>query len=299
MARQNVCFLLARVRKAPSFQQNDGIAEVGLCYVDVVRSLRNVDDKIKFVKHDYPLIVTREKEIIDSMQTWQENSIVFIKGTLNTKKTKKISYCGDCTDENGNATENITEGNLVYITPIYVRKERDCETKQEAVEYIVNHREVSNQIYILGTLLKDPKIFTTKQGVQITQYPIAINRKFTIRADDPSIRTDYPVVKSYGEQAREDKTYLKYQADVIIDGFIQARTLTRKCKCKNCGKIYEWKDHAMELVPYDVEYVSGFKTKEEAEAEYQHSVEEYKQILFNSGYKDELEDELITEDIKQ
>ena len=301
MSRQNIAFMLARVRKAPSISKNLETGEYNhaMCYVDVVRSLRPIDDGVKFVKHDYPLIISREKEIIDEMETWEENSIIYLKGTLSTRKIVKASYCPKCEDDDGNATKNEYEGNLVYITPIYTKKIRDYDNKQEAIDHLINNREISNQIYILGTLLKDPKLITTKQGVQITQYPIAINRKFTIRTDDPSIRTDYPIVKSYGEQAREDKTYLKYQADVIIDGFIQARTLTRKCKCKKCGEIYEWKDHAMELVPYDVEYVSGYKTKEEAEEEYQHSIEEYKQMLFNSGFKDELDEELSSDDVKE
>ena len=301
MSRQNIAFMLARVRKAPSISKNLETGEYNhaMCYVDVVRSLRPIDDGVKFVKHDYPLIISREKEIIDEMETWEENSIIYLKGTLSTRRIVKASYCPKCEDEDGNATKNEYEGNLVYITPIYTKKIRDYDNKQEAIDHLINNREISNQIYILGTLLKDPKLITTKQGVQITQYPIAINRKFTIRTDDPSIRTDYPIVKSYGEQAREDKTYLKYQADVIIDGFIQARTLTRKCKCKKCGEIYEWKDHAMELVPYDVEYVSGYKTKEEAEEEYQHSIEEYKQMLFNSGFKDELDEELSSDDVKE
>lgn len=301
MSRQNIAFMLARVRKAPSISKNLETGEYNhaMCYVDVVRSLRPIDDGVKFVKHDYPLIISREKEIIDEMETWEENSIIYLKGTLSTRKIVKASYCPKCEDEDGNATKNEYEGNLVYITPIYTKKIKDYDNKQEAIDHLINNREISNQIYILGTLLKDPKLITTKQGVQITQYPIAINRKFTIRTDDPSIRTDYPIVKSYGEQAREDKTYLKYQADVIIDGFIQARTLTRKCKCKKCGEIYEWKDHAMELVPYDVEYVSGYKTKEEAEEEYQHSIEEYKQMLFNSGFKDELDEELSSDDVKE
>ncbi len=299
MGRQNIAFLYARVKSNPkiSVDKDTGEYKYGIVPLDVVRGKRAVHDDIHFIKHDYPLLLSREKDCLDEILSWKENSIVEIKGVLTTNKITKSSYCSHCKDDNGNATENKTEGNFVYITPIYVRKIKDCETKQEAVEDIVENREISNQIFVLGTVLKDPKIFTTKQKKQITQYPIALNRKFTIRSDDPTIRTDYPVVKSYGEQARSDKTYIKYQSEVIIDGFLQARRVTRKCKCKNCGQVYAWEDNCMELVPYDVEYVSGYKTKDEAEAEYGESVEDHMQKLYESGFSDELDDDLKSDDV--
>lgn len=300
MGRHNTAFLLGRVRQAPQISKevDTGEYNYGTVYIDIVRGKRHVDDDLHFIKHDYPLIFARDKEIVEQMLDWKVNDVVFVKGTINTRQMSKSSYCPECEDENGNPIKNIYEGNLVYITPIYVNVVKHFEEKQDAIDFIVENREISNQVYVLGTVLKDPKLFTTKRGIQITQYPIALNRKYIVRSDDPSIRTDYPIVKSYGEQAREDKVYLKYQANVIIDGVIQARTVTRKCKCRNCEMIYEWQDHCMELVPYDVEYVSGFKTKEEVEKEVATSVEEYKQMLYTTGFKDELDDELKSEDTK-
>ena len=301
MARQNIVFLYSRVIKPPvvSRDPETGDYNYGMVYVDAVRGYREVDDNVHFVKHDHPLVISKDKENIEKIAEWHENDIVFIKGVVTSKRITKGCYCPFCTDSDGNPTRNEVPGNLVYVTPIYVRKLAEHDSKVEAVEDLVNNREISNQVFIIGTLLKDPKLVTTKQKVQFTQYPIAINRKYTIRTDDPSIRTDWPIVKSYGEQARDDKTYLRYQAEVIIDGFMQARTVTRRCKCANCGQLYDWKDHAMELVPYDVEYVSGFRTKEEAEAEYQKSIEEYKQMLYDSGYQDELDEDLKSDDTDQ
>ena len=299
MARQNLAFLYGRVSKPPVIRVNNETGEYtyATVFIDVVRSKRSVDDDVNFVKHDLPLVLSSEKEIIDIMRDWKENTIVYIKGTLTTKRMVKTSYCEHCTDEDGNATVNKVEGNIVYITPIYVRTVAQYETKQEAIEDIVKNREISNQIFVMGTLLNDPKLITTKQKIQITQYRLAINRKYTIRSDDPSVKTDWPVVKSYGEQARDDKLFLQYQADVFIDGFIQARTVNRKQKCACCGKLYEWKDKTMELVPFSVEYVSGHKSKEEVEAEHKKTLEEARQKLFNDGYKDEIEDDLKSNDI--
>lgn len=304
MGRQNITFLYGRVTKPPTIKLDavTGEPTLGLVYVDVVRSLRPVGDDKKFVVHDAPLVLTREKALIGRISQWKENTIVFIKGTVSTRRINKTSFCPHCTDEDGNPTRNTIEGTLVYVTPIYVSTVKDYgQDKRAAVEDVVENREISNQILVLGTLLTDPKLFTTKQKIQITQYKVALNRKFTIRTDDPTVKTDYPIVKSYGEQALKDKTYLRYQADVLIDGFLQSRTVTRKTKCPCCGNIYEWKDGAMELVPYDVEYVKGHKSNEEVEGEQNKTVEEYMQYLFNSQFKDNLDgdnDDFKSDDVK-
>lgn len=300
MGRQNIAFLYARVSKKPVIARNKetGEYDYGMAYVDTVRGLRSVEDDVRFVKHDHPLIMSREKEMLDMMCEWSENDIVFIKGVITTKTIEKTTFCEHCTQEDGSQTVNKVKGNFIYITPIFMEKIKSYgEDKIGAKEDLVLHREISNQVYILGTLVREPKLFTTAKGVQITQYPIALNRKFTIRTDDPSIRTDWPVVKSYGERAREDKVYLQLGSDIMLDGFLQARTVHRRTKCPHCGQEYNWDDHSMELVAYDVEYVSGFKSREEVEAEAQTTVEELKQELFKSGYKDTLEEELKSDEV--
>ncbi len=299
MGKQNIAFLLGRVSKSPVIQKDKETGEYvyGMVYIDTVRSLRAVDDGVKYVKHDHPLIMSREKDILDKMCEWEENDIVFIKGVITSKTIPKASKCTFCS-EKGKTVKNEINGNLVYITPIFVERRASYPDKASAIEDLVAHREISNQVYVMGTLIRDPKFFKTKKGIQITQYPIAINRKFTIRTDDPSIRTDWPIVKSYGEQARNDKIFLKYQAEVIIDGFLQARTLKRKIKCSCCGQVYDYSDHAMELVPYEVEYVSGHRTKEEVESEKQASVEAIRQMLFaGDDVNDKLDDDMKTEDL--
>ena len=299
MAKQNISFLYARVSKRPIISQNSQTGEYayGMVYVDTVRGLRSVEDGINYVRHDHPLIMSMDKGIIEKIVDWQENDMVFIKGVVTTKTIMKTSYCPDCKDADGNAIPNEVRGNLVYVTPIYVEKVKSYgEDKKAAIEDLVINREISNQIYVVGTLIREPKIFTTKKGLQITQYPVAINRKFTIQSDDPTFKTDWPIVKSYGEKAREDKIYLRMGAEILVDGFLQARTVHRRCKCKNCSKEYEWADHLMELVPYDTEYIKGHKSEEEVIGEHQKSVEEIKQYLFSSGLKDDLDEDLKSAD---
>ncbi len=298
MGRLNVVNLYARVKDEPKISINIDTGEYnyGMVFLDVVRGNRSIDDDINYLKHDYPILMGREKEVLDEMSTWHENSVVLIKGVLSTARMPKSSFCPNCRDERGNPTKNVTEGNFVYVTPIFVQKVADYKTKTEATEDIVQHKEISNQIYVLGYVLKEPKMITTKNKVQITQYPIAINRKYTIKSDDPTIKTDWPVVKSYGKQARQDKTQIMYQSEVIIDGILQARRLVRKCKCPSCGKIYEWQDNCMEIVPYDVEYVSDFRLRDDVEKEFGETLEEHMQKLYDSAHQDDLDDDMKTID---
>lgn len=299
MGRQNIAFLYGRVSKDPVAQKDPdtGQYSFAMVYLDTVRSSRAVDDGVNFVKHEHPLLITRDRDIAEEIAHWKLNDIVFAKGVITTKTMEKKSYCPNCKEADGNSTMNAVKGNLVYLTPIYAQKIKSYDDKQDAIEDLVANREISNQVYIVGTLIRDPKIYKTKRGIQITQYPIAINRKFTIRDDDPTIRTDWPIVKSYGEQARNDRVYLKYQASVLIDGFLQARIVTRKVKCKNCGQIYEYTDHAMEIVPYDVEYLTGYNSREEVEEKEHQSVEALKQRLYEGNKTDKPDADMISSDI--
>ena len=148
-----------------------------------------------------------------------------------------------------------------------------------------------------GNLVADPTYFRTKAGTVITQYQIALDRNFRIRDDDPSIRTDWPFVKSYGEQAVEDRMRLKKGSEVYIDGVIQATSINRKTKCCNCGKIYTWKDHTLELVPYDVEYFTHYMTDDELVEKEGKKIEDIRQGIFDFLKKDELDELFDTEDV--
>ena len=302
MARQNVNHLYARISKEPNFKRNeDGDIVLGMCYIQVVRGVRDARDGQHYIKYDKPLVMSREKEILDKMANWKKNDIVQVKGMIVTKQLKKASYCPYCTDEAGDATKNAVQGNLVYINPIHVTTIRSYgEDKKAAIEDILANREISNQVYVYGTLINDPKLFITKSKLRVTQYQIALNRHFRIRTDDANIKTDWPWVKTYGEQAVEDKLRLRQSSDVVIDGYLQARTVQRGTVCKCCQKQYRWKDTCMEIVPFEVEYVKGtYLTDDDLKAEGKQNVDEIRAKLFNSVDKDEMEEEYNSEEFNE
>lgn len=283
MAKMNMAHLYGRVAKPPTIKCSaDGEMSYGILYVDVVRSLRPVDDGTNFTKHDLIMVLSREKEILDQYRDLTKNTVVLIKGVITSRQTQKPSVCPHCKDENGNPVRNSRPGNMIYITPIFLRKieEYEEDEEQEAVEDVIRNQEISNQAYMYCTVLTQPKRIRTKKGIDLTQYRVAINRKFTIRTDDVERRTDYPVVKSYGEQALDDFMYINQGTTLLIDGFLQGRKVTRKIKCEHCGQIYEYKDYSMEIIPYDTEYLVDYRTREEVEEENKMKVEDLKQRLF-------------------
>lgn len=277
MAKQNSVYLYGRVHETPIIStHDDGVSkDYGLCYLDVIRGTREIDDDRNFMKHDRPLIATYDPAMIVEMSTWQKNDMVFIKGVITAKRITKKTICGHC------GTENDIPTNLTYVTPIFAEKRASYgEDKLAAIEDLVQHREISNQVMVFGTVLRDPRLVTTAAKKQFVKYPLAMNRKFYIRSDDPSIRTDYPWVVAYGEQGRDDAAYIHFQSEVLVDGVLQGRKAHRKSTCACCNNVYAWDENRTEIVPYAVEYLTNFRTPEEVRAEFHKSVEELKNELF-------------------
>ena len=237
MARQNLAFLLGVVPKSVKIKKDsEGRKEYAMTHVIVARGLRDVGDHRKNMKCDNPIIMTKDENMMAEMEKWRQGDIVFIKGVVSAKKITKSSFCEHC------KTKNSFPGGLVYIYPIYLKKEAHFETDEERLQYLANNREISNQVFMFGTLCRDPKRFTTENGLKITQYQIAVNRKFCIQTDPPEIKTDYPWVKSYGENAKSDREHLHIGSDVYIDGCLQARSVERHA---HCGQAYNEKGKVM------------------------------------------------------
>jgi uncharacterized protein with PIN domain len=281
MARENLVFLLGSVAKEPQVVKKGDEYLYAMVYVNVGRGTREVGDKRDYMKCDNPIIMTRDSQWVKEIETWHTNDIVEIKGIVASKKIRKASYCPHCN------TRNTNPGALVYINPIFAEKRCHLETQKECLQYIASHREISNQVYVFGTLCTEPKKLTSKSGLTVTQYQVALNRKYRIKTDPPEIKTDYPWVKSYGKNALEDKKRLRVGSEVYIDGCLQARSVLRHSVCgqiydernkpvkdengnpvigTGCGKRYDWEDRALEMVPYDTEYIGNYYTDEALKA---------------------------------
>ncbi len=303
MAKLNDVRLYGFPEKKPDIRidRETGEPVSAMCYIHVVRSHRDDHSGKRFMKHDFPLIISLDKHIIEEMMTWEAFDLVHVKGTLTTRKIDKPSYCEFCTevDEKGNenATKNDRQGVLAYLTPIYARKESHCKDKKEALSKLISSREISNSVLCFATLMTDPTVFKTNAGTIVTQFKGACNRKWRIVTDREDIRTDWPWIKAYGKEAIEARMKLSKGSEVYVDGALQARTIHRKTKCRKCGKIYGWEDRTLEIVPFALEYVSGFKTDEMLVKEKRMEIDEIKKQILDFKEKDRITEDEKSEDI--
>jgi len=257
MARHNLTFLAGMVLADPIVQiGEDGVYKYGFCTLAVVRGTRDTGDKKRFARAEDPRIMSRDPGILKIMATWKENDIVLVKGVVCATTIDKKVPCPNC------GYINYYKGSLVYVNPIFVVQLSHAEGREKGIQIVNSLREISNQAYVLGTVCKDPKKVDVLAGIDICQYPIALNRKYFIRSDPPEQKTDYPWVKSYGANALEDLKRIHTGTQVYIDGCLQARHILKHAVCGNeeCRANIDWKDRTLEIVPYETEYVRDFYT---------------------------------------
>lgn len=275
MAKHNNVFLYGQVLKQPRIiKDENGNYLRGMCAINVIRGLRDFGDNITNLKYDTPVIMTGEPEKIAIMETWKVNDMVEVKGSITTKEINKSTICKHC------GQKNVTPGNAVFVNPIYLSVRETGLTQEQGLELLRKRVEISNCATMIGTLCRNTETFVTNHGLQITQYQLAVNRKYRVKDDSAENRTDYPWVKSYGSIAEEDAKFLQMGAMVYVDGMIQTREVDRVTVCPNCGNDYHWNDNALEIVPYAVEYLQGYILPEE----YERREDEKNQEAINSVF---------------
>lgn len=259
MARLNHVSFVGAVAADPLIKTDGGRYVSAILQIRVLRGPRSVGDHKGSSKTDVPLILTKEPAMIHAIDQLKENHIVMVKGILATTRVAKVSYCTHC------GAKNTSNGLLMYINPIHIWSLQQCKNSVDALKCLKMHSEISNELQLFGTLIRDPKKVSPKADLIITQYQIAMNRKYKIRTDSPNKITDYPWVKVYGDNATEDRLRLHVGSEVFIDGCIQARQVNRHSKCEECGEPYDWAESTMEIVPFATEYIGDFYTDEEIE----------------------------------
>ena len=126
--------------------------------------------------------------MIEEMAKWKENDMVEVKGAVTTKDINKSTKCKEC------GHVNISKGmSCLLIQFMHVRE--TGITKEEGQKLLKKRCEISNVVVLIGKLCRDPEYIYTPRGTLVTQYQLAVNRKFHIKEDAPNIRTDYPWIK--------------------------------------------------------------------------------------------------------
>lgn len=214
------------------------------------------------VVYDWPMVLVQDADMIKQALSYQQYDVIEIKGTFTSRRIKKSSFCPKCN------TENIVEGNICYVTPIFMAKRNDHPlTEKEAIQVIKENYRISNNVILMGNLCTDVNFYKNDK-ISTATYQLGVDRKFFNEHDDPDVRTDWPVIHTAGKQAEKDALCIKKGSGITVEGYLHTREFDRESVCSaiGCGETYTWKDNTIEIRPYvnGVEYLTDWVDPETA-----------------------------------
>ena len=311
---QRSCFtyMLGAVIKPPQVVKNGDHYVYAIVYITVARSERGVGDRRKYMKCDDPVIITRDPAIIREIESWEMYDVVEVYGELKSRLIKKTTFCRFCN------TRNHIPGALIYIDPSFCERRCRLGSVSDCVQYLAEHREVSNQVLTFGALCRDPSRRTTRDGLAYTQYQVILDR-CPAGSVLPVPRAEFPWVRSYGSNAASDIKRLHIGSEIFIDGCLQVRSINRHAVCGQeydengdpvfydngtpvlrvdedgdvigCGERYDWKDRMVEIVPYETEYIGNYYSDEVLAEMEKKQVTEVPEDAENNGFSNSIEDD--------
>lgn len=262
MARQNDVWLYGCIANEPEILKDTKTGEYirGSFYLAVMRSSRNsgeVWNKDK-VMYDWPYILSNDPAVIAQMENLKIHDVMEIRGKFVTRKIRKMTKCKNC------GAPIAAIGNLDFVMPL-VMKRRNTKgeqlTEKQAFREIADNRELSNNIVIVGNVCNEVTYHHGMQGnreIQTSVYQIATDRRVYVPGDPQEIRTDFPMIRSYGRQAKQDHLCLNVGSSVLINGYLHSREFERTTQCDSCEQAFQWTDSITEIVPYSEEYLTNY-----------------------------------------
>lgn len=250
MAKTNQITLCGLVKKDPRINEKNDYASLIL---KTMIGPRNDGENRKY-RYVYNVIVSRDPAIIDKIDNIKEGDLIYIKGVIVTRNVTKKHICPGC-------QESISdEGQIVYCEPIYL--EKICTPSKEEAQKVLNeHCEISNEARVVGHVTTDPHDVPGK--TKSVKYHLAIDRTYRLVNSTEDEKCDFPIVHSYGDNAKEDKLRIHTGSLVLIDGYLQGFEKKVPCKCPSCHLDHEWTDTRMEIVPFETEYLKDYVTNKD------------------------------------
>jgi len=261
MARENSVLLYGQVHSIPTIRVLNGEPILGVFQLKVIRRPSNSSGFDSKLYVDLPIIRTKNIDMINCIRDLEKGDIITVKGTLTTRETIKKSICAHC------GTENASQGNVQYITPIMIRKDISKAFDIDAIENLKKYNEVSNQVFLIGNVCRVPHYYVDETNRTYAQFQLAVNRRYRIHEDPADIKTDYPWVKTFGRQATKDAENLILNSHIYINGALQTREIERHLVCSSCSEGYIYKEAVMEVVPYYIGYLANCGNISESEGE--------------------------------
>ena len=216
----------------------------------VLRGIRKFGAYDQRQKLDVLSVMSGVEKDMKEMLKWDQGDMVLVRGQLITQNHAKHCRCEYC------GHVQAYPGYTAYINPIFVYKVKSGYDPEKGLIDLRRWKEVSNRITAVGTATADPSTHLHEtSGTWITSYKLKIDRKVRVREDAEENHCDFPVVKSYGDNAVMDHDLIQAGSLVLLDGMLQSRTYDRQFVCEACGATFKAKDYVVEIVPYSTEYL--------------------------------------------
>jgi len=81
-----------------------------------------------------------------------------------------------------------------------------------------------NRVILVGNLVADPELKTTPNGISVTRFRIAVNRRFTRAGEQP--QTDFFDITAWRSTAEFVARYFTKGRPILISGTLQNRNWT-------------------------------------------------------------------------
>lgn len=199
----------------------------------------------------------KSTEIVSISDAERRGSKEQVWDVLNSKKSSpgkiiKIESLG----KNDDGTSSVR---LTVREPI-----RDTESLARLMQL----NEISDQIYIMGTVCSTPVYTEDRKNGKVCTYQIdTLCRQYEEDNDPETI--DFPLIRSAGAQAEKDRDALIRGSWVFVEGTIQNTSASRTCH--ECGAANRISSAHNRIFPYYVEYLSNciLPDNEELEEEWE------------------------------
>lgn len=80
-----------------------------------------------------------------------------------------------------------------------------------------------NSVILLGNLTRDPELRFTPMGTPVTEFGIAVNRKYK-QGEEVKQEVCFIDVVTFGKQAEAISQYIQKGSKVLVDGRLQQQT---------------------------------------------------------------------------
>lgn len=271
MAKCNYVSLYGQVIQTPQLKmnQNNQIIQGKI----VLKIIRRFSETSKTQSVSTPIILTQNPAVAEQMTKLRKNDMCMLKGVITTMNVTRSWICDKC------GYKNQPLGMYTFITPLFIEKveslsslyessiDKDSLIQMEAIKRLQSHNEISNVVHIIGTVCAVQPLYNNEERSSFN-FQIASNRKYRLVDGDPEIKTDYPWVRLFGNDAREAANVLDINSTVFIDGSLYTKLVEKKDICQGCGNEHKIKELVSEIRPYSVEYLHNCNIPENEYIEY-------------------------------